>query len=346
MLALLLFTIQCVVLVAQDSCAYVLAFYNVENLFNPADDSLKNDDSFTPEGFNHWTYRKYVRKINNIAKVFFAMGDWQPPDIIGMAEIEEAAVLRKLCYDSPLQKFKYGFAHYDSPDARGIDVAMLYRKQRVTLSRSVPVGIRFPFDTAARNRDVLYAVLNFPNGDSLHLFVNHWTSRYGGYAPTIAKRNYYAAVVRHLCDSILATAPAANIVLVGDFNDYPTDESMTSVLRAGDFLNQKHVDYKLFNLMSAFVKMNNVGTHKHEDFWGCLDQIIVSSSLLDTTSTLYVAGQQAHIFKSDFLLEQDEKYGGYKNYRTFLGPRYIGGFSDHLPIYIRLRTRSKKSDTS
>ena len=325
---------------SQDSAEYRVAFYNVENLFNPQDDSLKNDDAFTPKGLYHWTYKKYVRKINNIAKVLLAMGTWEPPDIIGLAEIEDDAVLRKLCYDSPLKGYQYCFVHYESPDRRGVDVALLYRRDRVRILRSEAIPIVFPFDTAARNRDVLYAVTLFPNGDSLHLFVNHWTSRYGGYAPTIPKRNHYASVVRAYTDSILQVEPNANILITGDFNDYLTDESIREVLRAGDIDNPQHRNYTLFDLMYRFLRMQNVGTHKHEDFWGCLDQIIVSPALLDTANPLHTIGREAHIFMADFMVEPDEKYDGYKVYRTYSGPRYIGGYADHLPVYVRLTAAS------
>lgn len=322
----------------QDSAFYTVAFYNVENLFNPEDDTLKNDDAFTPKGLYHWTYKKYVKKVNNIAKVILAMGEWEPPDLVGLAEIEDDAVLRKLCYDSPLKRYRYRFVHYESPDRRGVDVALLYRSDRVRIVRSHAIPVVFPFDTAARNRDILYAVAQFPNGDSLHLFVNHWTSRYGGYAPTIPKRNYYASVVRHHADSILREDVRAHILITGDFNDYLTDESIREVLRAGDIDAPQHRNYTLFDLMYRFLRMQNVGTHKHEDFWGCLDQIIVSPALLDDSNSLHIVGREAHIFMADFMVEPDEKYDGYKVFRTFSGPRYLGGYADHLPVFVRMTT--------
>ena len=323
---------------SQDSAEFKVAFYNVENLFNPEDDSLKNDDAFTPKGLYHWTYKKYVRKVNNIAKVILAMGEWEPPDIVGLAEIEDDAVLRKLCYDSPLKRYRYRFVHYESPDRRGVDVALLYRTERVRILRSCAIPVVFPFDTSARNRDILYAVAQFPNGDSLHLFVNHWTSRYGGYAPTIPKRNHYASIVRHYADSLLREDVNARILITGDFNDYLTDKSIREVLRAGDIDDPRHHDCTLFDLMYRFLRMQNVGTHKHEDFWGCLDQIIVSPALLDNSNSLHIVGREAHIFKADFMVEPDEKYDGYKVFRTFSGPRYIGGYADHLPVFVRMTT--------
>ncbi|MBO4489402.1 MAG: endonuclease [Bacteroidales bacterium] len=318
---------------APDTC--LIAFYNVENLFHPSDDSLTNDDDFTPMGLYHWSYAKYKRKIQNIGKVLVAMGEGKPPYLVGLAEIENEQVLKDLCYQSPLRKFRYRYVHYDSPDRRGVDVALLYRDSCVSIVRAEKIPVVFPFEPETRNRDLLYALVRFSNGDSLHLLVNHWTSRYGGFAATIPKRNHYADVARQKVDTILATTPDANILLMGDFNDYCTDESLEEHLRAARFSDSTQTD-ALFNLMYFFLKFNNRGSHKHEDFWGCLDQLIVSRGLLLDKGNLHVVGHIPHIYDAPFLLVPDEKYGGVKNYRTFLGPRYIGGFADHLPVYLRL----------
>ncbi len=320
--------------VAQKGDTCLVAFYNVENLFHPSDDSLTNDDDFTPTGLYHWSYAKYQRKIQHIGKVIVAMGEGNPPYIIGLAEIENEQVLKDLCYKSPIKCYGYRYLHYDSPDRRGVDVALLYRDSCVSVLHSEKIPVVFPFEPNTRNRDLLYAVLRFRNRDSLHVLVNHWTSRFGGYAATIPKRNYYAEVAKKHCDSILATEPDAHILLMGDYNDYCTDESMERHLRAARYSSDNTQD-TLFNLMYAFLK-NNSGSHKHEDFWGCLDQIVVSRSLLSCKSTLRIASCKAHIFDAPFLLVPDEKYGGVKTFRTYLGPRYIGGFADHLPVYVRL----------
>ena len=317
------------------SDSLIIAFYNVENLFHPSNDSLINDDDFTPTGSYHWTYKKYYKKIYNIAKVFIAMGEGYPPAIIGLAEIENEQVLKDLCYRSPLLKYGYRYVHHDSPDRRGVDVALLYRDSIVRILREHPVPIVFPFEPNTRNRDLLYVCAQFANGDSLHLIVNHWTSRYGGYAPTIVKRNYYADRTRKLADSLLTTNTHANVLIMGDFNDYCTDESLSKHLRAKPY-NPDNLQDTLFNLMFLFEKMNNVGSHKHEDFWRCLDQIIVSRGLLFDHNRLHIIDHKPHIFDADFLLVPDEKYGGTKTYRTFLGPRYIGGFADHLPVFVRI----------
>lgn len=313
----------------------IVAFYNVENTFHPSDDSLTNDDDFTPTGLYHWSYKKYYKKINNIAKVFIAMGQGKPPAVIGLAEIENEQVLKDICYHSPLQKYGYHYVHHDSPDRRGVDVALLFRDTCVRVLREHKVPVVFPFEPNTRNRDLLYVCAQFPNGDSLHFIVNHWTSRYGGYAATIPKRNYYADVSRQIADSLLGENPKANILYMGDFNDYCTDESLAKHLRAMPYRADNAAD-TLFNLMYYFEGMLNVGSHKHEDFWRCLDQIIVSRALLFDQNRLHIIDHVPHIFDADFLLVPDEKYGGVKTFRTFLGPRYIGGYADHLPVYVRI----------
>lgn len=324
----------------QSDSLYKVAFYNVENLFHPSDDSLTADEAFTPEGSYHWSYKKYFRKISNVAKVLIAMGRGHPPAVVGLAEIECEQVLKDLCYRSPLRRFGYRYVHHDSPDRRGVDVALLYRDSLVTVVRERALLVVFPFDPQARTRDLLYVCLSFPEGDSLHVIVNHWTSRYGGYAATVPKRNACADVARACVDSLLATDPQANILLMGDFNDYPTDESMEQHLRARRYSPDNERD-TLFNLMYAFEKEPNKGSHKHEDFWGCLDQMVVSRALLFGTNGMCIAGREAHIFQDDFLLVPDEKYGGVKNFRTFLGPRYVGGFSDHLPVFIEFSSQKR-----
>ena len=334
----------CLLLCTSHLCApaqrdtLMVAFYNVENLFHPSDDSLTRDDDFTPTGAYHWSYGRYYKKIANVAKVLIAMGQGTPPAVVGLAEIENERVLKDLCYRSPLSRYNYRYVHHDSPDRRGVDVALLFRDSLVRILREYKVPVVFPFEPQTRNRDLLYALVQFPCGDSLHIIVNHWTSRFGGYAATIPKRNYYADVARHIVDSIMSETPDANIMLMGDFNDYATDESMEKHLRARKYCPDNMGD-TLFNLMYHFVNQNNVGSHKHEDFWGCLDQMIVSRSLLLDENGLHIVQHQPHIFQAPFLLVPDEKYGGVKTFRTFLGPRYIGGYADHLPVYVLLHCK-------
>lgn len=319
-----------------DSTSYKIAFYNVENLFDPTNDSLTNDDAFTPEGFNRWSYQRYFRKINHISKVLIAMGEGKAPAIVGLSEIENAKVLRDLCYNSPLKNSGYKFVHYDSPDNRGIDVALLYRSEFVDIIHSEAIPIIFPFEPHSRNRDILYIIAVVHHRDTLHLFVNHWTSRYGGYAATIPKRNFYAKKIREKCDSIGHTHSNPNIIIMGDLNDYPTDESLITYLEAKGISDTIHPQ-NLYNLMLSFALSENRGTHKHEEFWGCLDQIIVSGNLLISHDSVRIKRSCAIIFSEAFMMEPDAKYGGEKPFRTYSGPRYFGGFSDHLPVFIELQ---------
>jgi len=319
-----------------DTTRYCVVFYNVENLFDPEKNPDKNDGDFTPEGFYHWTNKRFYKKLNDIAKVFLAINGWDTPDLIGLAEIENTNVLKKLCYNTGIKAFNYRFVHYDSPDTRGIGVALLYRKERVQILDSYPISVVFPFEPSSKNRDILY-VKALMAVDTFHLFVNHWTSRFGGYAATISKRNYYAQVLRQKADSILHLNPNNNIIIMGDFNDYPTDESMVKYLQAKNYKTEMNGGI-LFNLMFLFVEKNK-GTHKTQEFWGCLDQFIVSKSLLDDQNRWQIENKEAIIFDAPFLLVPDEKFGGVKTFRTYLGPKYLGGFSDHLPVKIVLQQR-------
>lgn len=317
-----------------DSLRFCIAFYNVENLFDPAKDSVKNDESFTPTGFYRWTYKKFYKKLNDIAKVLLAINGWHPPDVIGLAEIENENVLRKLCFSTGLKNYHYHYIHYESPDLRGVDVALLYRRDRVQIVESEPIAVRFPFEPNSKNRDILYVKAVLLETDTFHLFVNHWTSRFSGQGATIPKRNYYAKLLHQKVDSLLAINIYAQIILMGDFNDYPTDESMSKILKAGYFDGKENL-YSLYNLMIPLEKMNkNFGTHKSQEFWGCLDQFIVSKPLLTGSCGWIVENKKAAIFNDDFLLVPDEKFGGFKTFRTYLGPRYLGGYADHLPVKI------------
>ena len=322
-----------------DSTTYCIAFYNVENLFDTEKDSIGNDGAFTPSGSYRWTKGRYIKKVNNIAKVFLAIHGWNPPDIIGLAEVENEKVLKQLCYYSPLKKYDYHYVHYDSPEPRGIDVALLYRADKIKITESFPIPIIFPFEPQSKNRDILYVKALIENDITLHLFVNHWTSRYGGHAATIPKRNYYATVLRQFVDSLLNIDENANIIIMGDFNDYPTDESISEILGAANMA--KPGTHQIYNLMYSYLQSNK-GTHKNEAFWGCLDQFMVNSNLLAEKGTCYILDNTAYIFDVDFLLIPDEKYGGVKNFRTYLGFRYQGGYSDHLPIYMFVKKRSNK----
>ena len=316
-----------------------ILFWNVENLFDYHDDTATIDEEFTGAGAMHWTYSKLWRKLAHVAKTILAAGTWNPPGIIGFCEIENRYVLNKLVYNSPLKSFQYRIIHKNSPDLRGIDVALLYRETIFAPTYSEWISIQFPFDTTVKTRDILYVKGVLHHTDTIHLFVNHWPSRRGGEKVSAPKRNYVASVLRQKVDSIIShlspvTSHSPFILIMGDFNDEPDNESLCTILRAG------HPDTTenpsgLVNLM--YPKLHHEGSHKFRDHWGLLDQFITSGSLIMGETNFWIDPGSVTIYKPDFMMKDDLKYLGNKPSRTFLGPRYLGGFSDHLPIYLDVR---------
>jgi len=311
-----------------------LMFYNVENFFDIFDDPTTNDNDFTPEGSMRWTRSRYIEKRNNIYRVIAHVGEWDPPALVGLCEVENRYVLEDLIKNTPLAKYPYEIIHRDSPDQRGIDVALLYRSDYLTLISEQFIHVRFP-DNRRTTRDILFATLLANNGDSLHVFVNHWSSRLGGQRQSEPGRMFTASLVRQKVDSIFSRNSMANIVVIGDFNDNPTDRTLTSGLQA---LNDTAMakPSALFNL-SAYKMKESTGTIKYQGIWSVFDQIIVSGGLL--RGTLKTEVDLSHIFRADYLFENDPRYHGVRPFRTYIGLRYNRGFSDHLPVYVDMMMR-------
>jgi hypothetical protein len=307
-----------------------IMFYNVENLFDTKDDSLTNDNEFLPEGDRHWNNMKFYKKLNNIYKVIVGVGEWEPPALVALCEIENRFVLNQLVYETPLKKFDYKVVHFDSPDLRGIDVGLLYRNGLFKKDTVFVIPINFPDNPDSRTRDILYVKGSFDDRDTIHFFINHWPSRYGGYMQTVDKRNYAASVLKHESDSILKVNQYAKIIIMGDLNDGPFEASLLTFLQAKTDTNDMMTD-QLVNL-SSFDKKE--GTLKYQGSWDMFDQVIVSGAMLMPGAGYKVFGKKSYIFKPDFLLEDDDKYLGEKPFRTYSGFEYIGGFSDHLPVYL------------
>ncbi|MBT6836711.1 MAG: hypothetical protein HOA61_11765, partial [Bacteroidetes bacterium] len=210
-----------------------IMFYNVENLFDTLDDPRTNDNDFLPNGSYNWHSYRYYDKLNKIAKVVLATGGWDDIDLIGLCEIENRKVLDDLVFHTPLKSNKYEIIHKESPDRRGIDVALLYSRDKFKPIYYAFTKIIFPFDSSIRTRDILYAKGVVLNRDTLHLFVNHWPSRRGGKEVSEKRRVYVASVLREKVDSILKHNASSNIVIMGDFNDEPMDRSIQEILNAG-----------------------------------------------------------------------------------------------------------------
>ncbi len=311
-----------------------IMFYNVENLFDVFDDSLKNDNEFLPYGDKHWTKNKYYNKLNNIAKVITAVGTWEPPEIIGLCEVENRYVIDGITKFSVLSKYKYRVIHEESPDKRGIDVCFLYRQEKFTPVYYKAIHINFP-NNARKTRDILY-VKGFTNkSDTLHIFINHWPSRWGGQLNSEPKRVFVANVLKNTIDSIFKTNRNANIIITGDFNDEPENKSLSETLKAYKEFNNIKAN-RLYNLSYILQKEKGLGSHKYQGNWGMLDQFIVSGNLLNKQNDIYTATNNVHVFNAAFLLEKDEANTGFMPFRTYIGFKYNGGFSDHLPVYLDL----------
>jgi len=301
-------------------------FYNVENLFDVKNDSLTNDDDFTPEGTLRWDYGRYWNKLRNISRVITAVGEMQSPALVGLCEVENDSVIFDLTRRSPLRAQQYEYVMTNSPDERGIDVALLYQRDQFQLLSKNEYVISFTSPTKP-SRNLLYVKGKISPTDTLHVFVCHFPSRSGGQMQSEQARLDAAALVKRKTDSIFCENVAAKIVIMGDFNDHPTDKSLRTVLNAGR-IDTETATHSLFNLLAHRLHEKEIGSYKYQGNWEILDQIIVSRALLDRISE---SGQV--IFKPPFLLEEDRN-GGYKPFRTYIGPRYNGGFSDHMPVYI------------
>jgi len=320
-----------------------IMFHNVENLFDTVDDTLSDDDEFLPSSPRHWDQRKLNDKVMKLYKVIVAAGGWQPPHIIGLSEVENKYVTGLLLNKTPLSKYAYGSVHYDSPDRRGMDVALLYRKGFLEIINSNKITVDFPFEKDRKTRDILYVKMLHNGADTIHFYVNHWPSRYGGKAASEKYRMFAARALKAHTDSVMSVFPASAIVIMGDFNDEPDDRSLTEGLQAMAPPAEPDIS-SLYNL-SARGMFKLEGTIKYMNDWYLFDQFIVSGALLQDTCRLVTSCKKVRIFAPDFLLEPDEKYLGKKPFRLYSGFRYNGGFSDHLPVCLSVSANSPGYET-
>ena len=306
---------------AQKGKSLCVAFYNVENLFDTLDTYGKEDYEFLPTSQKKWNTQKYNKKLHHIARVIAALNDWKGADIIGLCEIENRKVLLDLVTQTYLNQLDYGIVHKESSDKRGIDVAFLYKKSKVTLLDVSFIEVK---QLDRPTRDVLFAKL-LVGKDTLHYVVSHWPSRYGGEAVTDSKRAFVATKIRTLVDSIYQLDNTVKIIVVGDFNDNPEDES---VLRKLGALEDSAAF--LFNT-SIGLRENGAYTHKYQNGFSLFDQIVISNSLL--LSRKGWSFVRSEIFKPNWLITKDNRFGGTKPFRTYMGKQYLGGYSDHFPVY-------------
>ena len=312
-----------------------IAFYNVENLFDTEDDPYRLDEAFLPTSDKKWDNTRYADKVDKLAKV---VAELNYPALLGLAEVENEAVLRRLIEHADLTEADYDLVHYDSPDVRGIDVALLYRTALFTPESSQAIPVTFPDDNY-QSRDILLVsgVLGKDaHHNTVHVLVNHWPSRRGGVKQSEPRRLTAAQAARATVDELLETDPSANIILLGDFNDEPTNRSITEGLRATGSVRKKDPS-QLYNTVAALDEQGR-GSYQFRGNWNMLDQIILSQGLVKdarVANDYHYRLESATVFAPEWLLQAEGKYQGYPD-RTYAGDKYLGGYSDHLPVYIEL----------
>jgi len=303
-----------------------VAFYNLENLFDTVDDPKTNDDDFLPDGKMGWNPEKYDHKLDNLSKVVNLLGGNEIPEILGVCEAENKQVLEDLIKNSGSNH--YGLIHKDSPDERGIDVALIYDNTKVKVKSSEYLTVSIDNDAT---RDILYATLTI-NKEDIHVFFNHWPSRYGD--KTGDKRKIAAKVLRTKIDQVLTQDGNAKIVIMGDFNDEPSNESVKDVLKAQK-VNAKIQANQLYNMSIAWMESGK-GSYFY-DKWNALDQIIVSGSMLNSKTGFSTELNNANIFNEEWMTFFDKKRNVNKPSRFISSKgKVYGGYSDHFPVYLEV----------
>jgi predicted extracellular nuclease len=310
----------------------LFAFYNLENAFDPADDPAKpGDDEFTPQGKMHWTPERLDRKLENIARALRSMDAYAGPDLVGMCELENRRVL-ELLRDEFLPKGAYEIVHEDSPDERGIDVAILYRRSAMKLlghrMHRVVTG-----EAARPTRDIMEATFQRDNR-RFTVLVNHWPSRSEGEEVSEPKRIAAAHVAAGIIDSLYALDPHADIVLMGDLNDEPFNTSVKDVLDARRY-DSTTFAHRMINSAAPVADADTIGSYFYRGDWNLLDQIMLSRGALDHIGlTLYETAET--VVTPEFLRDERADARFRPPYRTYKGSLFIGGTSDHFPVMLRV----------
>lgn len=306
-------------------------FYNVENLFDTVDDPATNDEEFLPQGEKKYTEKRYNKKLSDLSKVISEADPEALPAIIGLCEVENRMVVERLLGQEVFREKNYRIVHKDSPDGRGIDVALIYDADIFHIADEDFLEVKLPFAERPRTRDILYA--SAVNGsDTLHIFVNHWPSRYGGQEKSEPKRLKAAEVLREKVDKLKEANPTANLLIMGDFNDYPVNKSLTEVMGA-----RADTTASLYNMLAPIHEAGE-GTYNYRGEWGALDQFLVSTTMLQNEEGFTTSTGDVEVIKKEWMMYVNDSGEAYPN-RTYGGPNYYGGYSDHLPILMRMELR-------
>ena len=310
---------------------YTIAFYNIENLFDTKDDEHTNDDAFLPDADKRWTYKRYNKKLRKLGLVISQIGEKDvdsPPAIVGLAEVENRQVIQDLIDSKYLKFYNYGIVHFDSSDERGIDVALIYDNETFRVTHSEPFAVYLEKEDGTRDftRDVLL-VTGWLKDEQIHIIVNHWSSRRLGEKETEHKRLAAAKTVNKIIDHLKIDYEEPKIIVMGDFNDNPDNNSIKLMEEQSQLYNP----FKTIN-------RNHKGSLNHDFEWHLFDQILISTNIFNTTSSA-LSLSEADVFNSEFLTQYHGKYKG-QPFRTYVGKRYKGGYSDHFPVYIELKEHS------
>lgn len=313
-----------------------IGFYNLENLFDTEDDPDIWDEEFTPDGSKAWTEDKYQEKLTNMAYVISQIGTELTPNgvsILGICEIENRKVVEDLLKEPQLADRGYKIIHYDSPDFRGIDVGLIYNPDHYKVTKSTPINVDISVgDNKRTTRDILHVEGIF-DGEPLHVLVNHWSSRRGGEKKSAWKRNKAAKICRAVVDSLEVANPGAKVIVMGDLNDDPTNESVRSHLRAVGKKKDLRKNRFLFNPYEDLYR-RGLGSNAYRDSWSLFDQVIMTESLTNEEQDGYYF-HKGQVFNKKFLIQRSGQYKGYPM-RTFSFDKYQGGYSDHFPSFIYL----------
>lgn len=312
-----------------------IAFYNVENLFDTINDPKTFDDDRTPKGRDKWTSIVYKKKLKNISKVISEIGrdlTNTGPSIIGLCEIENKNVLIDLINSEKLKRENYGIAHYDSPDERGIDVALLFKRNRFKPVSSKAYSLYLKRDNGEIDytRDHLL-ISGFLDNELIHFIVNHWPSRSGGQMRSEPSRILAGKLNKKIIDSILLRNSNAKIISMGDFNDNPDDKSIKPILNTVS-KKSKIKTNQLYNPMEELFK-KGYGSYRYRGKWDMIDQFMITKSLIKNQNKMFFL--KAGVFNKKYLINSDGKYEGYP-FRSFAGGKFLDGYSDHFPIYMFL----------
>lgn len=311
-----------------------VGFWNVENLYDTINDNKKKDDEFTPEGLKRWTGDKYRTKIGNLATVISEIATGITADglaLLGLCEVENKSVLHDLVNHPKLKKRNYQFVHIEGPDIRGIDPAFVYNPAYFNLKKALAYPVKLAVDSTYKTRDILVVSGLFLD-EAVAVLVNHWPSRRGGEMLSRANRNAAAKLVRYIADSVVRENPVTRLIIMGDLNDDPVNESVRKYI--GTYANVKQANDSLFfNPMEALGR-KGIGTLAWQDCWHLFDQILLSSNWISGNFETWQY-YQVRIFNKEYLKSDFGNFKGYP-FRTYSGGVYTGGYSDHFPSYILL----------